>query len=544
MSKALFGVRVSPQVKDRATVTGIMLDVIVALLPSLGMSVYLFGPRVLAVAAVSVATCVIAEKLCCIAARRPSRLRDMSACVTGLLLAMSLPVHVPYWAPVLGGVFAIVVVKQLYGGLGKNFMNPALAGRMLLLSFPGMMTVWVEAMDRLPVWGEVDVVSAATPMAYLHRGVLPPQSLPQMLLGQRGGAIGEAACFMLILGGLYLWGRRVISWRIPGTFLGTVALLTFLFPPSGVGGREWMLYNLLSGGLLLGALFMACDYATTPVTPRGQLLFGAGCGFLTVVLRCFGSYPEGVGFAILTMNCFVWLLDRVGRPRRFGVHPLDAAWEWSRRKLALLAKVRPTLPRRARSCGAPPAGEEQRQQRRLLQLKCAASLGGVMLVTALVVHGVYQATWELELERQAQEQRALLEQVMPRASIATQTPYMAEGALSITAGYSGSELIGHCIEVETQGFSGTITMVVGVDLNGQVTGVAVTGHSELAATGGKAMEQEYLSGYVGRSGTIREMDAISGATDSCRAVTAGVNKALYIVSRLSEGDIDYADSEV
>jgi len=540
--------RVSPQLKDRVTVSSIMLDVIVALLPALGVSVYIFGPRVLALCGVSILTCVLSEKIFCLLARRPSSLRDLSACVTGLLLAMTLPVTAPYWAVVLGGVFAIVVVKQLYGGLGRNFMNPALAGRMLLLSFPRMMTTWVPALKWVEVTGEIDAVTSATPMAYLHNGTLPPQALDQMFLGQRGGAIGEVACYMLLLGGLYLLGRRVISWRIPVTFLGSVALLTLLFPASGVDRVQWMLYQMLSGGLLLGAIFMACDYATSPVTPRGQLLFGVGCGCLTVVLRYFGSYPDGVGFAILTMNCFVWLLDRVGQPRRFGIRTFQVPLAWAKGQLVKLAKALPRLPKPSPQ----PAKEESPADRKaaqkgrlLLWVRCVGSVAGTVLVCAAMVYGVNQATEGTILQRQFQEEQALLVQVMPRANIITQTPYTAEGALSITAGYRDSELEGYCIEVETQGFGGVITMTVGVNLNGQVTGVVVTGHSEQALTGGQATQQTYLRRYIGRSGTIsldgtgNSVDAISGATESCRAITVGVNKALYIASQIQEGNFDY-----
>ena len=536
-----------PQLRDTATVSTIMRDVIVALLPALGMSVFLFGVRVLALTAISVASCVISEKLYCRFTHKPDPTRDLSACVTGVLLAMSLPVTTPYWAPVLGGAFAIVIIKQFYGGLGRNFMNPALAARMLLLSFPGMMTTLTQALDRQPLWGAADAVSAATPMSYLHTGALPPQTLSQMLLGQHGGALGEGAAFMLILGGLYLLGRQVISWRIPVSFLGTVALLTLLFPRGECAPAVWMLYNLMGGGLLLGAIFMACDYTTSPVTPRGQLMFGVGCGCLTVVLRYFGSYPDGVGFAILTMNCCVWLLDRVGLPRRFGVRPLTQLRLWLRRqrsRLASLKPARPSLP--AWEPGTMP-GEHYLEQLRPW-LRQALALGGVIAVTAAVVFSVHRLTQLPAAERENSAQQALLSQVMPQADMVTQTPYWAEGARSITAGYRDNQLLGYCVEVEVQGFGGPITMVVGVDLNGEVTGIAVTAHSE-QKVGQPALEQDYLQRYVGLSGTVRlegpnSVDGISGATDTCRAITAGVNEALYIVSRLDTDDVTYTDGEV
>ena len=547
MSQIRGGV-ISPKIKDRATVDSIMLDVLVALTPALVMGAFLFGFRVLVLSAVSVIACMGFEFLYCKWTKKSVTVRDLSACVTGLLLAMTLPVTAPYWAPVLGGVFAIIVVKQFYGGLGKNFMNPALAGRMLLLSFPGMMTTWVNALDRQGVVG-VDAVSTATPMAYLHLGRLPDLTLNQMLLGQHGGAMGEVASFMLILGGLYLMCRRVISWRIPGAFLGTVAVLTFLFPKGQVDAGQWMVCNLLSGGLLLGAIFMATDYATSPVTPRGQLLYGVGCGFLTVVLRYFGSYPDGVGFAILTMNCCVWLLDRVGLPRRFGVRPLTETKLWLRRLLDRLCKLRPTLPERKKPTAQGIMPEERDLDWIRAWSRNAGCLGAFIITAVVCVCLVDRATSQTIAMRENREQRELLAHVMPAATMATETPYVTEDALSILAGYSAEELVGYCVEVEVQGFGGVITMVVGVDVNGEVTGVTVTSHSEHAGIGGQALEAAYLNRYVGLSGTVRDrgsnsVDAISGATDTCQAITAGVNKALYITSRLDAGEVEFIDGEV
>ena len=310
---------VPPQLAQATSTTSIMLDVIVALIPALGMSVYLFGPRVLAITLISVGACVLSEYLYRRLTHQSNTLRDCSACVTGLLLAMCLPAASPYWVPLLGGVFAIVVVKQFYGGLGKNFMNPALAGRMLLSTFPFLMTTWVDALDYLPVWGEMDAVTSPTPMAALHSGRLPELDMGQMLLGQHGGSIGEVSIFMLLLGGLYLIIRKVINWQTPVAYIATVAVLTFLFPRYGASGLEWMLYSIFGGGLMLGAFFMATDYATSPVTKKGQLIFGIGCGLFTVFIRYFGSYSEGVCYSIMVMNLCVALIDKFTKPARFGV---------------------------------------------------------------------------------------------------------------------------------------------------------------------------------------------------------------------------------
>lgn len=315
-----FTVASSPHITSGDSVRGAMLDVMIALVPSLGVSTYFFGPRVLIMTLVCMIACVVFEFLYRLLMKKSQSIGDLSACVTGMLLAMCLPANAPYWMALVGCFFAIVVVKQLYGGIGKNFMNPALAGRVFLFSFPALMNTWVSAGTDfwIGLGSTADAVTAATPMASLHQGVLPNFSLIEMFVGAHGGSFGEVSAAALILGGIYLVLRKVISLRIPLWYIGTVAVLTFLFPLGGNAPLEWMLYNLLGGGLLLGAIFMATDYVTSPVTPLGQIFFAIGCGGLTVFLRYFGVYPEGVSFAILIMNAFVWLLDKAGMPHRFG----------------------------------------------------------------------------------------------------------------------------------------------------------------------------------------------------------------------------------
>lgn len=299
-----------PHVASGVSVRSLMLDVMIALLPALGVSIYFSGLRALLLVLVCMGCCAGFELLYQLLMKKPVRLADLSACVTGMLLAMTLPVSAPYWMAAIGCFFAIVVVKQLYGGLGKNFMNPALAGRVFLLSFPALMNTWSTV--------AVDAVTSATALVSLKQGILPASSLSELLIGANGGSLGEVSAIALLLGGLYLILRKTISPRIPVAFLGTVAALTYLFPRGGNEPLEWMCCCLLSGGLLLGAIFMATDPVTSPVTPVGQLLYGVGGGALTVFLRYFGAYPEGVGFAILIMNALVWLLDKAGMSRRFG----------------------------------------------------------------------------------------------------------------------------------------------------------------------------------------------------------------------------------
>ncbi len=298
----------SPHIRGNFRTSRIMLDVVLALLPALSAGIYMLGLRALAVTGVSILSAVASEGLYSLLAKKRSTLADCSALVTGLLLSMTLPVSVPYWQAALGSAFAILVVKCLCGGLGQNIFNPALAGRALL------MLIYPLGLTR---YAGVDGVSSATPLHHMVMPSLPEQSLWDMLLGNCPGSIGELSALALLLGGVYLVLRRVITPRIPLAYLGTVALLTLVFHKTGQP-VEWMLYSLLSGGVMLGAVFMATDYATSPVTPVGQWIYGFGCGALTVLLRYNGLYPEGVTYAILLMNATVWFIDRHTAPRRFG----------------------------------------------------------------------------------------------------------------------------------------------------------------------------------------------------------------------------------
>ena len=310
----------SPHVHSPQTTTTIMRDVLIALAPALAGAVYFFGFRALMVTLISMAAAVFFEWGYCRLLKKPSRVYDLSALVTGALLAFVCPPTIPYWCIILGDLFAIVIVKQLFGGIGKNFLNPALAGRAFLFSWPVFMSTWVKVgfQNRAPVFGSTaDVITAATPLAAMHQGALPEATVMDLLLGHVGGCIGETSAVLLLLGFAYLLIRRVLTVRIPLAYLGTVALLALIFP-RGNDRVLWMLSQLLSGGLMLGALFMATDYVTSPVTKLGQVIFGVGCGVLTVLIRYFGGYNEGVSYAILVMNACVVLLDKLGRPTRFG----------------------------------------------------------------------------------------------------------------------------------------------------------------------------------------------------------------------------------
>ena len=312
----------SPHIRTKDGAGHIMGEVLIALVLPLAFAVYNFGPRALAAAAVSVAGCCAFELLYRLLLRKNNTLGDLSAAVTGLLIAMVSPVTTPYWILLIGDFFAIVVVKQLFGGVGKNFLNPALAARAFMLSWAGEMTTWVGPKTSVPLLGVIDAETFPTPMSYLHgndlSGLMKVTDLPKMFVGLVGGSMGEVSAMLLLLGGLFLLWRKVITWYIPVSYIGTVAALTFLFP-RGNDPLQWMLCNLLGGGLMLGAIFMATDYVTSPVSHLGQAIFGVGCGLITVFIRYFGSYNEGVCYAILIMNLTVWLIDKSIKPHRFGV---------------------------------------------------------------------------------------------------------------------------------------------------------------------------------------------------------------------------------
>ena len=314
----------SPHVHSPNSTRRLMFDVCLALVPALIAAIWYFGWRCLTVVMVSVAACVFFEWAYRKIMKKENACADLSAVVTGILLAFVCPPTIPYWVVILGALFAIVLVKQLFGGIGQNIVNPALAARAFLFSWPLFMNTWIRsgvhpAVFSNPTSAALDGLTAATPLASMSAGKLPAEDALDLFLGQTGGCIGEVCAAALLLGGVYLLLRRVITLRIPLSYLGTVAVLAFTFPLGGANRLDWMLCQLLSGGLMLGALFMAMDYTTSPVTHAGQIAYGVGCGVLTLLFRYFGSYPEGVTYAILIMNCCVGFFDKMGIPKRFGV---------------------------------------------------------------------------------------------------------------------------------------------------------------------------------------------------------------------------------
>lgn len=310
MNKDNLTVTISPHITSGETITKVMYAVVIALIPAIIASYVFFGIKAINIILISVITAIILE-LCVQKLRgRPITVLDGSAIITGILLAFNLPPTVPFWIPILGTAFAILIAKHAFGGLGNNIFNPALAGRVFLLAaYPVYMTKWVPTKFA----ANVDISTYATPLAIVKEK--PELILPgyfNMFIGNIGGCIGETSVLLLILGGLFMLYRKVITWHIPLTYLGTVALLTLVL------GKD-PLFNILAGGLMLGAIFMATDMVTSPVTVKGMIIFGIGCGLMTTVIRLFGRYPEGVSYAILFMNACTPLIDRYTTPRRFGI---------------------------------------------------------------------------------------------------------------------------------------------------------------------------------------------------------------------------------
>ncbi len=303
-------VSVNPHIYAGQTTQTIMRDVLIALFPAVIASIVFFGVQALLVEVVCVATAMACEwafeKIC----RKPITVMDLSAAVTGLILALNLPVEIPIWQAMFGSFVAVIVIKQFFGGIGQNFANPAITARVIMLvAFAGTMTTWAPAaFSNAPA----DAVTAATPLAIIASGEGELPTLAQMFLGARGGSMGETSCLALLIGFAYLLCRKVISWHTPVAFIGTVLVFTALLP-----GQQ-PLYQVMAGGLFIGAIFMATDYTTSPPTPAGKLIFGVGCGLITVAIRVWGNYPEGVSFSILLMNILNPYISSWTKTKPFG----------------------------------------------------------------------------------------------------------------------------------------------------------------------------------------------------------------------------------
>ncbi len=527
----------SPRLAAPTSVNAMIADVVVALIPALATGIYLFGWEILANTLVSVGFCLVFHRFYGLLFGRPRHYSDPSPWVTGLLLALCYPSDLPFWVIPLGAFFSIVIVKELFGGFACNFVNPALAGWIFIQSSPYILSEYHQPRPMVEA-NLLDAISSATPMSYLRQGVIPPLSPGEMFLGFHSGAIGEVSTLMLLLGGCYLLLRHVIRPTIPLTYLGTVAILTYIFPQNGQDAYYWMFSQLCSGGLVLGAFFMATDPVTSPVTPRGTVFYGVGCGVLTVLLRYYGSYPEGVAFAILTMNALVWWLDKLGMPRTFGMKP------FTRQKAIFSTCLRGIQSLGAFSRKNTPTSMETTPKFSKNQDN-GEGYGGILvyvLVFFLVVGGIHATHSLTSLQvHQAKESQtlALLQSAMPKGTFMSEMPYQGDDFDTIYLVYAEHNAIGHCVSLVVDGFQGEISLLVGVDFGGAVTGIAVQSQQETIHMGEKVLSQEVLRRFLGKSGTLslegdNAVDGITGATLTMSAVVTGVNRALELVQQLDE----------
>jgi electron transport complex protein RnfD len=305
-------VNVSPHLHKDESISKIMWMVVISLVPAGAIGVFIFGVRAFWIIVLGIVSALLTEWLTQIFTKRRITVLDGSAFITGLLLAYNLPPSVPFWIPVVGSFFAVAIGKQVFGGLGQNIFNPALVGRAFLVaSWPRYMTTFTKPLNY-------DAITSATPLALLKEGkILENISYWDLFLGKRGGCIGEVCILALLLGAIFLFIRGYLSWHIPITYVATVGIFTYIFGSSGLFSGDW-LFHILSGGLILGAFFMATDYVTSPLTHKGQIIFGLGCGLITAIIRLWGGYPEGVSYAILMMNAAAPIIDRYTKNRIYG----------------------------------------------------------------------------------------------------------------------------------------------------------------------------------------------------------------------------------
>ena len=328
MSDHKYVVTGTPHIRDNASVRGIMLDVVIALVPAGIAGVFFFGIEAAIVMLVSIAACVFFEWAYKKMTKQECTVGDLSAIVTGILLAFNLPSNVPLWLPIVGSFVAIIIAKELFGGLGQNFINPALAGRgflvaaypVYMLSVPSPIRRIGGSADAATYATPVDAFTDATPLQVMKWTDYVPTQADHLdaFIGNIPGMIGEVSAVALLIGFVYLLVKKVVSWRIPVIYIGSVALLTFVFGRQGMFTGAW-LYEILLGGLFMGAIFMATDYSSSPVTPKGQIIMGLGCGILTFGIRHYGGFPEGAAFSILLMNLLVPIIDKYTKPNVYGV---------------------------------------------------------------------------------------------------------------------------------------------------------------------------------------------------------------------------------
>ena len=525
----LMNISASPHIRDNSSVRRIMLDVIIALMPAAIYGVYRFGWSSLLI----LVTCIIAsmffEALFQKFSGKEITVSDCSAALTGLLIGMNMPPHIPLYIPIIGCAFAIIMVKQIFGGLGHNFMNPALAARcFLLISFAQHMTSF-----------SLDGVSGATPLAMLQEtGTASRETVINLITGNVSGTIGETSAILLILGGIYLVIRKVISPVIPLTYLGTFIVFTVIFG-GHLGQSDFLMYELtqlFGGGLMIGSIFMATDYATSPITKKGRIIYGVFIGLLAGMFRVFGASAKGVSYAIITGNMITPLIDKYTCPKAFGVvrgkqKKSDSETE--------PAQKQPTEKFRA------PVS---------VKAKTLCAMISITIIAGAALGYIYLQTKDTISQRQKEETYAAYFEICEGATEFDIIDADFKSILSSSDSDYGNIEIGDVLEAKDKsgntvgavvditskdGYGGDIRLVVGADTNSTVTGVKILNINETAGLGMNA-ERDIVPQYKGKSGHLDltknggEIQAISGATITSKAVTNAVNAALYIISNYNK----------
>lgn len=510
----------SPHITASHSTTTIMRDVLIALTPAWVASMVLFGLSALFLTLFCMVSCLLFEYLARRVMKRDQTISDLSALVTGMLLAFNLPPNISPVIALIGCFFAIVVVKQLFGGIGQNFANPAITARVILfISFSAQMTTWV-----IPRFA-VDAVSTATPL-----GNLAQADTWSLFLGNVGGSLGETSAAALLLGGIYLMIRRVIAPTIPLAYLGTVALLSFAF------GTD-PLKQLFAGGLMLGAFFMATDYTTSPFTTKGKLMFGIGAGLLTIVIRLYGNFPEGVSFAILFMNLWVPLINRVTKTNPFGVVKTTKA------KMAELGNegAAPADASATASKSQTPKTPSPTKKSYGFLLKPTVTLACIASVIAMLLATTYQITGVGNIEPTLNEEKRSELAYVLNADLLTHVKVDLDPAEfpNFVGVYTDEDKTGMAIQLKTAGYAGRsspIELLVGISREGEIMDVAVVSHSETPGLGTRITDPDYLSQFSGMTADSEAADTITGATISSKAVNKGIAEAFVLFERM-QGEV-------
>ena len=552
MDEMKLKISASPHVRSKATTSDIMFDVILALVPATAFGIYQFGFSAGVLVAVCILTAVLSEMIYQKAMHKKVTIGDYSAVVTGLLLALNLPPTLPWWMAMLGTIFAIIVVKQLFGGLGQNFMNPALAGRcFLVLSFGSYMTNFM-----------LDGVTQATPLANLRNGL--PVDIKDMFLGYTAGTIGETSALALLVGAGYLLVKRVISPKIPLIYIGTLAICVAIYAATkDYNVVDFTLAHLCGGGLMLGAWFMATDYVTSPITAWGKVIFGITLGLLTFVLRIFGGTPEGVSYAIIISNLLVPLIEKVTAPKSFG-YGAETTKEEKKAKKAEAKAAKKAQKADEASAQIMEADESEKAPAKKFDAKgfvnAIVVLFAITLVMGAALGVVNNITKEPIAKTKQEAKEAASKKVFPTAAkVATSDkvdyasindvvhqlgyPTVDIDELAVALDSSGAPL-GYVVTATTsEGYGGDIQIIIGISVDGTVQGLDFLTINETVGFGLNAKEPEFTEQFVGKkvlafeytkTGATKDsqVDAISGATITTSAVVDAINASVMIVNLL------------